>query len=275
MTDNDTPQTGRRAATADLDEATTSAIDAEVKDVIVEAKESFTLVDAIKNRTMRTAKLDLGYDEVNSEKLVGIEAALGQLRVILDRAERNVAAGEEFKRIGAELEQRIKDADDDTDVPALLAQLADAEAEVEQRSVLSAEIQPLLAKAAELDASANLVREMVRKESLSVEMRAIPYGIARGAARRARKHLGITQKGIPAEQADEFEERQLLELAYDQVARWRDNRTGEEGTKLPMEVIETMRDFMPLSQSGKFFSTVNDLQFKNAISESAIAQADF
>lgn len=250
-----------------------AALDEEVKAVVEEAQGSFALIDAIKNRSMRTAKLDLGFDEVNSEKLVGIEAALGQLRVILDRGERNVAAAEEFRRIIVELEQQR--TEEDADVDAIDAQIAEARLEVEQREALGKELTPMLEKAAELEAAADAVREQVRRESLSVELRAIPYAIARAAARRARKALGITQKGIPADMQEEFDERQLLELAYDQVQRWRDNRTGEEGTKLDMAVIEAMRDFLPLSQSAKFFSMVNDLQFKNAISESAIAQADF
>ena len=281
MTDDTTPkQSGRRAATVeDLDAETMAALDVEVTAVAEEAKENFSgptgLIDAIKNRNQRTVKLDLGYDEVNSEKLVGIEAALAQLRVIVERGQRNAAAADEFMRIGAELEQKIKDADEDTDVLALRAELAEAEKEVRERQALAEELKPLIAKLEELDASADEVRAVVRKDSLSVELRAIPYGIARGSARRARKALGITQKGIPAELKDDFEERQLLELAYDQVQRWRDNRTGEEGTKLDMAVIETLRDYLPLSQSAKFFSTVNDLQFKNAISESAIAQSDF
>lgn len=251
----------------------------EVAAVMDEAKESFSkpssLIDAIKNRAMRTVKLDLGFDEPNSEKLIGIEAALGQLRVILDRGERNAAAADEFRRVVAELEEQIAEPAHGADLEALRADLEEGRREVEQREALARELVPLLEKADELEAAAAEVREAVKKESLSVELRAIPYSIARGAARRARAALNITQKGIPAELQEEFEERQLLELAFDQVQRWRDNRTGEEGTKLPMELIEAMRDFLPLSQSAKFFNTVNDLQFKNAISESAIAQADF
>jgi hypothetical protein len=251
----------------------------ELKSVIDEAKEKFSspssLIDAIKNRSMRVVKLDLGFDEVNSEKLAGIEGAIGQLRVILDRGERNAGAADEYRRVAVEIQEQIADPESNLDVEELKADLAQAEREVEQREALAKELVPLLAKADELEAAAQEVRDAVRKESLSVELRAIPYSIARGSARRARKALDITQKGIPAELQDEFEERQLLELAYDQVQRWRDNRTGEEGTKLEMEVLEALRDFMPTSQSAKFFSTVNDLQFKNAISESAIAQADF
>jgi hypothetical protein len=249
----------------------------ELLDVAKEAKGSFGLIESIKNRPMRTAKLDLGFDEINSEKLAGIEAALGQLRNILDKAERNIAAGKEYARIALALEEEIEAAEEgtDLDIDSLRADQADAEAEAAQRAKLGDDIKPVLAKAQELEEAAETVREQVRGQSLSVELRAIPYKLARGSARRARAALEITQKGIPAEKQDEFEERQLLELAYDQVARWRNNSTGEQGGKLDMEVIETMRDFLPISQSSKFFTMVNELQFKNAISESAIAQADF
>jgi SMC interacting uncharacterized protein involved in chromosome segregation len=262
---------------ADEDDTTTvDPIDNEVKQIIDEAKEEFgqvSLVDSIKNAPKRTALLHLGFDEVNSEKLTAIEAALGQLNVILDKAERNASGIDEHKKDLTKLKRELKKADADTE--AVEASIADTERVIEQKTALLAEVAPLREQQTKLEAAAEEVRAMVAGNSLSVEVRAIPYSIARGAARRARKKLGITQKGIPEDLTEEFEEQQLLEIAYDQVVRWRDNRNGESGTKLDMELIEAMRDFLPMSQSAKFFNTVNDLQFRNAISESAIAQSDF
>lgn len=245
-----------------------------VETIVEEAKESFALIDNIKNRAMRTVKLDLGYDEVNSEKLVGIESAIGQLRNILERAERNAGGIDEYKKTVARLKRDLKKANPE-EAGAIQDELDEAERQITERVTLLEQIAPLNEKVAEMDAAADEVRTKVNKESLSVELRALPYAIARGSARRARAALKITEKGIPEDMQDAFEERQLLELAYDQVVRFRDNKTGQSGSKLSIEEIEAIRDFLPLSQSTKFFSTVNDLQFKNAISESAIAQADF
>lgn len=250
----------------------------EVDQIIDESREVFVdLVDAIKNRPMRTIKLDLGFDEVSSEKLLVVEDALGKLRVILDRASRNSSGIDLFQAAAADLETKLAhdDGSDPEQTKLWEAEFAEAVEEVESRQALAAAMAPLEEKVAEMEEQATEARKQVAAESLSVELRAIPYGIARGAARRARKTLGITQKGVPEDMQDEFEEEQLMELAYDQVVRWRDNRTGKEGTKLTLEELRTFRDYLPLSQSSKFFNTVNDLQFKNAISESAIAQADF
>ncbi|MBG6106639.1 hypothetical protein [Frigoribacterium sp. CG_9.8] len=250
----------------------------EVEEIIEEAKASFiesgSLIDNIKNRDMRTVKIDLGYDEVNSEKLIGIEAALGQLRNILDQAERNGSGVDELKKVVAKLKRDIKKANAE-DAGEIQDQIEEGERQISERIALLEQMAPLRAKQIEMDMAADEVRALVNKESLSIELRAIPYKIARGAARRARKTLGLTEKGIPEDRQDEFEEQQLLELAFDMVGRFRDNRNGRSGTKLSLEEIETIRDFMPISQSSKFFAAVNDLQFRNAISESAIAQADF
>lgn len=246
----------------------------DVEAVAEEAKESFTLIDSIKNRDMRTLKLDLGYDEVNSEKLIQVEDALAQLHEILDKAEANAGGLPELKKVLAKLKRDIKNANAE-DAGALAVQIGETEYQIQERENLLEGIAPLQEKLKEMEASAEEVRAQVNKESLSVELRAIPYKIARGSARRARKALGITDKGIPEDLEEDFAERQMVELAYDQVVRFRDNKAGVSGTKLTIEQIETIRDFMPMSQSGKFFTAVNDLQYKNAISETAIAQADF
>lgn len=250
----------------------------DVKAIVDEAREDFELVegivDALKGRNMRTRKLDLGYDEVNGEKLDGIESALIQLGQILDNAASNADRIAPFKAELAKVKKSLKTASAEAAGPLeetkahLERQIAECEAIVE-------EIAPLRAKQKEMDAAAQEIRDAVNKDSISIELRALPYTIARGAARRARKALGITQKGIPEELQEEYDERQMIELAYDQVARYRDNKTGESGSKLTIEQIETIRDYMPLSQSTKFFRAVNDLQYTNAISETAIAQADF
>lgn len=260
----------------DADETTTDTIEEEVKGIVDEAQGEFgqvSLVDSIKNRPMRTAKLDLGYDEVNSDKLTQIESALAQLNAILDRAEANTAGLDVHKEDLAKLKLELEE--DGADTAKLHSSIAEVERVIDQKESLLTELAPLREQQAKLDEAANEVRALVADNSLSVEIMALPYKIARGAARRARKKLKITEKGIPADMQEEFDEQQLLEISYDQVVRWRDNRNGDSGTKLDMEVLETMRDFLPMSQSAKFFNTVNDLQFRNAISESAVAQADF
>lgn len=257
---------------SEVQEDQTDTLDVDA--IVDEAKESFTLIDNIKNRAMRTVKLDLGYDEVNSEKLVNIESALAQLTNILEQAERNGSGIPELKKDVAKHKRDLKKANAEEAGP-IQDQLDEAERQIEQRATLLEQIAPMRVKLEEMDTAAGAVRTQVNKESLSVELRALPYAIARGSARRARAALKITQKGIPEDMQEAFEERQLLELAFDQLVRFRDNKTGSSGSKLSIAEIEAIRDFLPLSQSSKFFGAVNDLQFRNAISESAIAQADF
>ncbi|WP_025157276.1 hypothetical protein [Leifsonia aquatica] len=247
---------------------------ADVTEIVEEAKSGFSLIDRIKNRDMRTAKLDLGYDEVNSERLAVAEQALARLRNAIESAKLNAAGIDELTKLRAKLKRDLKKAEGD-DAAALEVDIAEVEEQISQRKELLEFIKPQEAKLAELDAAAAAIRDEVRSNSLSIELRALPFAIARGASRRARKALGITEKGIPADQEEAFQERNLLELAYDQVVRYRDNSTGEEGVKLSVEELEALRDFLPISQMSKLFTTVNDLQFRNAVSESAIAQADF
>lgn len=258
------------------DVQTEDVIDPEA--IVAEARDDFelseTLIEGLKGRKMRTRKMDLGFDEVNGERLEAVEGALAQLRVLLGNAERNGKAIEPLQKELAKLKRDIKKANAE-EAGSLQDQIDRIERGIAERKAIVADLKPLREKLNAMDADAEEMRLEVKKASLSVELRALPYTIARGAARRARKHLGITEKGIPEDKAEEFNERQLVELAYDQVVRFRDNRTGATGTKLTVEQIEAIRDYMPMSQSGKFFTAVEELQFSNAISESAIAQADF
>ncbi|MGN6324494.1 hypothetical protein [Pseudolysinimonas sp.] len=245
-----------------------------VEELIEDAKGSFSLLDTIKNRAMRSAKLDLGYDEVNSDKLIAVEAAIAQLNTVLDRAAQNASDLDEYEKRVRSFKAKLKKGTPE-ERAELEPQLAKLEQEVADKKNLLVELKPLQDKAAEMAKEADKLRADVAAQSLSVELRALPTTIAKGATRRARKVLGISQKGIPEDREQEFADEQIAQIAYDQVVRWRDNRSGEEGTKLDIEVIRAIRDFMPLSQSAKFFATVDDLQFKNAISESVIAQSDF
>jgi len=115
----------------------------------------------------------------------------------------------------------------------------------------------------------------VQKQSISVEMRAIPPKLNKGVIRRTRQSLGIIDKGIPEDRLDEFNERYYVELAVDLIVRWRDNRTGQESFKMNAEQITTLVDFLPTSESNRFIRTIDDLQGRTAISEAAVAQADF
>lgn len=255
----------------------TDDIRGEVNGIAKEAQESLgegSLIDRIKNRKMRTVKLDLGYDEVNSEKLAVAQTALDSMQELVERGDKNIAKAVEWKKARAALKHDLKTANPE-EAGEIEEKIESLSAQIDATAGIAKQLDSIRGNLEALSKEIDETTALVRADSLSVELRALPYTIARGAARRARKHLGITEKGIPEDRQDEFADRQLMELAYDQVVRWRDNKTGDEGTKLDMSVIEALRDFLPLSQSGKFFAAVDDLQFRNSISEAAIKQTDF
>lgn len=231
-----------------------------IEAVVEEAREGFNLIDQIKNRAMRTAEVVVGFDEVNGARLGQIEESIAQINDVLERA---TAQTEDLDELRASLDSL--DIEDRVEV----------EKKIAEREALLEGLAPIRENLAGLQAAADELREEVRKSSYVIELRAIPPLIARGATRRARAALNITEKGIPEALYDEYQKQVTLELCHDQMVRFTDRSTGESRNKLTVAEISALNDYLPISQAEKLFAEVNDLQFRNAVSESAIAQVDF
>ena len=136
-------------------------------------------------------------------------------------------------------------------------------------------LQRLRALYDEKEGEAQEIRDIVNKASYSIELRALPKVIVKDARRRAKKTLGLTGQSVPADQEDALEDEVKLEILVDQIQRFRDNSTGEERSKLSLDRVRGIVDFLPEGQSDKLVNAAMALQFQNVISEEAIAQADF
>lgn len=242
-----------------------------IKEIAEEARESFSLIEKLQNRQMRTAKITLGLDEVKSDQLAAIDALRTRLEMAILNASSKVQDPAETKKELAKLKRKLK-----TEYSYELEQeISEKEEALPVQSEAFEALQKLKATYDEQEGEADKIRAEVNKESYSLELRALPEVIVNGARRRARQTLGFKAKGVPEGREQDLEDETILEIAVDQTVRFRDNSTGEEKPKLTLDEVRAMRDFLPSSQSQKFIGTVMDLQFRNAISESAIAQADF
>lgn len=239
----------------------------EVEQIITEAQEDFDLFEEIVGRPMRTRKLTLGFDEVNGEKLVILENAktrVGTLVAVMKDKVGNVEALE--KELASVKRKRTGDH---------AAEIADLQAKLDAARAAQEALKEPVQRFGEIEKEVEEVRSIVKAKSISIELRALPPKIRRGVVRKARKALGITDKGIPEERMDEYTDRYYVELASAQVVRWRDNRNGKEGFTLTPERIQILVDNLPEGEGNRLLQSVAELQERTAISEAAVAQADF
>lgn len=127
----------------------------------------------------------------------------------------------------------------------------------------------------DLAGQADEIRAELLKTSFSFELRALPPVILKGVQRKTRKTLGITDKSIPAEREEDYNDAFRLQLIADQAVRFVD-REDPGRTSLPtVQELAAMRDFLPMNQWAKVWLAADDIQFRNVISESAVESADF
>lgn len=120
----------------------------------------------------------------------------------------------------------------------------------------------------------DLVAELTRT-GLTIHIRAVPKVIEKATLRKAREHLGITEKGVPDDKQDAVSEASQAFLMVDMIQTITDNQTGivQEGVSYE-EAIDLMGN-LPAGQWARLDSKLGEIQFVDGISLAIESQEDF
>lgn len=115
----------------------------------------------------------------------------------------------------------------------------------------------------------------LKKTAITVKLRAVPPLIMKACRRKARKEIGLKGKGIPQDLAEEFSEAFTTHLLAELCTGYINHKTGTERSAITVTGAKALRDLLPEPEWDRLDLKMGDIQFKNVISESATAQADF
>jgi len=134
---------------------------------------------------------------------------------------------------------------------------------------------PENADRAELEAKREELTKELTKTALVFELRAVPPIIQKSAHRLAKQTLGITEKGIPDEVAEDFNLAQSAHLMTLVVQSVTDNETGEVNTEMDYQEAIDIIDYIPPAQFLRLDMKMGEVQFTDAISQTIEGQEDF
>ena len=219
-----------------------------ITQIVAEAKAGFNLTARLQGRALRTGSITVYTDEIAGEKYKAIDLKLQQ---ISDSAANLKKLAEAARNVGLEagavaLETEAGNALANTDLAAYAA------LETEQEAVK-----------AELDAS-----------SLTFELRAVPEIIVKDTRRKS--NLALSIKGpVPEDRQDEWGEYFTALLLTQVIRKVTDHATGDSAESISLEDARSLGDYLPLSQFQRLSVKMADVQYKNSISDSVTAEADF
>lgn len=134
--------------------------------------------------------------------------------------------------------------------------------------------QAALEKFEEQSAKVEELRQYLLKQTATFHLRAVPPLIMKDVFRKARKALGITEKGN-AGREDEINQRVPLELTAAQTVSLIDNRTGRAKKSVDADYLERLSGLLPPMEWFKVLDAVNDLQNRNVFAGMKVDNADF
>lgn len=217
------------------------------EEIVSVTKKGFNLADRLKNRGLRKATITLYLDEEKGAELgdaLDIRNALGE---VTGRNRTGIIGDIEGLK-----ERRGKTKQDDADA------LAAIDAEI-----------------AELEARRDALIEELSKTALVVSIQAVPPVILKDSHRRARQHMGITEKNVPEDREDEYGQAQLATLMSVMITRIVDNSTGEVNEGIDYADSVALIDYLPPSQFDRLDEKLGTVQYTDAISRSIEGQEDF
>ena len=207
-----------------------------------EARASFSPMDRLRGRVLRSDKITLFTDEETGFALGGSEART------------RIVSGLEIP-----------------DVPrrwGILGMIHDLEQDNEDGSHDE--------QLAELRERAEVLRAKLAETSLTFHLQALPDTIVEAARAAARSALGIEGEEIPEDRQAEFNTRYSGEFYSRVIVAVTDN-AGASGTRLtPEDCIELgAGDALPRDQYRRLARKISELQWANSIAEDAVDNLDF
>lgn len=221
--------------------ALTSDETAEIEQVVKEVKRGFSLKDRLEKRGLRKVTVTLFLDE-------------------------NVGA--EHKEIADKIIALNAQIDE-------LSEMHGQSVEGETKAALLKEIERVTAERDEMIPERDALEDRLREEALIVHLRAVPPVIARDAHRRARAELEIEEKNIPRNRMEDFLPVMNCHLLSLTVQSITDTATNETNDGLSYQDARDLMDYLPSSQTERLANALNEVQFRDAFSESIEAQEDF
>lgn len=224
--------------------------DPEITAVVEEARENYSLEDRLRNRGMRTKTIGVYTDEPTAEKHLEIENKINLL---------NRGATAVQMMIEAAREAGLNDAAEALQ-PVLEKIVTDPEYRAEEIAALEAE--------------RNALANELRSTALVFHLRAVPELIIKDSRRQAKKKLGITGKNVPEAQDEIFDDYVTGFILSAVTEHYVDNVDGSVHNLDP-DNARFLADLLPRGEYLKLTGALQEVQFKNVISQSVTDQADF
>ena len=210
-------------------------IEEEIKDTVEEAREGFDLKALLQGRKFRSKTITLYTDEATGE-------LLGDAR---DEDKTLLGQKVGSDRVRSGLLGRIDALDPEED---------------------GDEIATLQARAAEL-------RATLAESGITFELQSVPPLVTEAADRYARRTLSI--KGKPTEDKQVDFNRASDIYLFSNVIKSVTLPSGETKPRLTPSEVGDLRDYLPQSEWLRLVIAVTEIQFKQAIGEAAVSDADF
>lgn len=242
----------------------------ELERIATMTKRGFDPRARLKGRGLRKATITLFLDEETGLELGDAYDILGEFRQPVGR-HRSGIVGE----IDAAQEKRtVMLADFDTALKEARAK-SDPEIVAATEQVQSESLAEVDAEIAELDAKRAELIEKLKSSGITISMKAVPPVIQKDCRRKARETLKIVEKGIPADQQDEFNEAYTAHLMAAMFQSVTDNETGDVNIETTYDDALAYRELLPPGQWDRLDAKLGEVQFTDAISRSIESQEDF
>lgn len=240
----------------------TEAQQAEIDKIVDITKKGFSLKDRLQKRGLRKATLTLYLDEEKGPELGWVYNLTNGVGQVIGRERHGV--------LGTLDEAQVALANWDSvgvNEAKTLGKMTAAKI-VKHREGLVAEIE-------KLEGERDVLVAELTKTALTVNLRAVPPVIQKDARRRARTSLGITEKGIPEDRAEELAVSETAHLMSMVIQSIMDNQTGEVNAETSYEDAIDLMGYLPPGQYARLDQKIGELQFMDAISLSIESQEDF
>lgn len=215
----------------------------EVDGIIAEAKTDYDLIDRLRKRGMRTATIKLYTDEITGD-------LLGTAH---DEPVNNI--------LGIPVSsKRVREG--------VLGEIDELESVINPNDGQKKRLKALHAEAKKL-------RATLEATSIIFKLRAVPQIIVDSVRRETKQALKIKGKNIPEDREEEFIQKNNALLLSKIIESFTDTEAGITQNGISVEWAEGLKEYLPPYEYVRLNVKLNEIQFKNALSEGVTDQADF
>lgn len=122
----------------------------------------------------------------------------------------------------------------------------------------------------ELQAAAEEAKAALEESALTFHLRAVPELVVKGARRAAKKAHGTLPDAV-----NEYNSTLYANLLASTIHKVVDADGAEQTGKLTVEAAADLEDYLPVHEYVKLVALLQEIQFKQAVSDSATGEASF